>query len=308
MSRMDLVRDLIRDPAARFYFLAAHGFYHSMSDEEYIRKLWSLKMKTELDLSDPKTLCEKLQWLKIHDHNPEYTRLADKYEVKRIVGEKIGEEHVIPLLGVWDDFDSIDIDALPDSFVLKTTHDSGGLLVCRDKSRFDRESARRHFKKALKRNFYWSGREWPYKNIKPRIIAEKFIPTLGNPDSFEYKLTCMNGKVVFSTVCRGIAHSDLSLRTNDHFDRNNEPMPWYAYYKHSKEPVSLPPQIDEMISCAETLGAGIPYVRVDFYIVDGTVYFGEMTFYTWGGFMEIVPEGWDLKLGDMLDLSGFRAP
>lgn len=303
MSKIGFIKDLICDPATRFYYLSAHGWYHNMSDEKYIKRLWKYKMGDKpLDLEDPKTLCEKLQWLKIHDHNPRYTKLADKYEIKKIVADAIGEEHVVPLLGVWDDADKIDFDSLPDQFILKTTHDSGGFMICKDKSTFDREAARKKFRKALKRNFYWSGREWQYKNIPPRIIAEKYIDSLGKPESFEYKLTCMNGEVKFTTVCRGIAHSTFDARSNDHFDRQGNKMPWYAYYKPSKEPVELPPQSEEMIRYAELLGKDIPYVRVDFYIVDDVVYFGEMTFYTWDGYMVFEPDEWDRKLGDMLEI------
>ena len=300
--------DLIKDPATRFYYLSAHGFYHSMSDEDYIKRLWKYKMNGKpLDLENPKTCCEKLQWLKIHDHNPRYTKLADKYEVKKIVADAIGEEHVVPLLGVWNDFDEIDFDKLPDQFILKTTHDSGGFMICKDKSTFDKAAARKKFKKAIKRNFYWSGREWQYKNIPPRIIAEKYIESLGKPESLEYKLTCLDGKVAFTTVCKGIAHTDLSLRSNDHFDREGNKMPWYAYYKPSKEPVSLPPQSEEMIRYAEILSKDIPYVRADFYIVDDVVYFGELTFNTWDGFMVFEPEEWDRKLGDMINLPDLSA-
>lgn len=303
MSKLNFLLDLIKNPATRFYYLSAHGFYHSMSDEEYIKRLWKYKMGDKpLDLENPKTFCEKMQWLKIHDHNPRYTKLADKYAVKKIVADAIGEEHVVPLLGVWDDFDDIDFDKLPDQFILKTTHDSGGFMICKDKSTFDKAAARKKFKKALKRNFYWSGREWQYKNIPPRIIAEKYIDSLGKPDSLEYKLTCMDGKVVFTTVCKGIAHTDLSLRSNDHFDRNGERMPWYAFYKPSKDPVSLPPQSEELIRYAELLSKDIPYVRADFYIVDDVVYFGELTFYTWDGFLVFEPDEWDRKLGDMITI------
>lgn len=302
MRKIDFLKQLIIDPATRFYYFSAHGFYHSMSDEEYIKRLWKYKMGTELNLKNPTTLCEKLQWLKIYDHNPRYTKLADKYEIKKTVANIIGEEHVIPLLGVWDSFDEIDFAELPNQFVLKTTHDSGSFMVCKDKKTFDIKRARKRFKKALKRNFYWSGREWQYKNIPPRIIAEQYIDSLGQPDSVEYKLTCMNGEVKFSTVCTGIAHAGYEDRTNDHFDRNFKPMPWYTYYKNSTKPVELPVQIHDMIKYAEILSKDIPYVRVDFYLVDGNVYFGEMTFCTWDGFLIFNPPEWDTILGDMLEL------
>ena len=302
MSKISFLKELVTNPATRLYFLASHGFYHSMSDEEYINRLWKYRMDYPLNLDDPKTFCEKMQWLKLYDHNPEYTKLADKYEVKQIVADTIGSDHVIPLLGVWLDFDDIDFNELPDRFILKATHDSGTFVICKDKTKFDYKAARDRFKKAMNRNYYWSGREWQYKNIPPRIIAEEYIDSLGKPESVEYKLTCMNGELKFTTVCTGIAHSAFSDRTNDSFDRDLNHMPWYAYYKNSDKPITLPAELPQMIEYAEKLSQGIPYVRVDFYLVDGQIYFGEMTFNTWDGFLEFDPPEWDKKLGDMLVL------
>lgn len=302
MSKLSFIKDLIKDPATRFYYLSSHGFYHSMSDEEYIKRLWGYRMDYELNLDDPKTFCEKMQWLKIYDHNPAYTGFADKYAVKQAVADAIGAEHIIPLLGVWNSFDEIDFNELPSRFILKTTHDSGGFVICKDKSKFDYKAARKKLSKALKRNYYWGGREWQYKNIPPKIIAEEYIDSLGKPDSVEYKVTCMNGEVAFTTVCTGIAHSAFSARTNDSFDKDLNHMPWYAFYKNSEKEIVLPEQISEITGYAEKLAKGIPYVRVDFYLVDGQVYFGEMTFCTWNGFLEFTPPEWDRKLGDMLTL------
>ena len=306
MGKLGFIKTLLTSPFDRTYFLASHGMYHSMSDEAYIRKLWKYKMDYDLNLDDPKTFCEKMQYLKIYDHDPRYTRFADKYAVKQIVSDAIGSEHVIPLLGVWDSFDDIDFDKLPDRFILKTTHDSGGFVVCKDKSSFNKEYAKKKLSKALKRNYYWGGREWQYKDIPPKIIAEEYIESLGKRDSIEYKITCMNGEYKFVTVCRGIAHSAFSDRSNDSYDENNEHMPWYAYYENSKEEITLPEQMDQMREYAVKLAQGIPYVRVDFYLVDGHIYFGEMTFCTWNGFLEFTPPEWDLKLGEMLSVEGVK--
>ena len=302
MSKTDFIKQLITSPATRMYFLSSHGFYKNMSDEDYLRKMWRYRMGGELDLEHPQTFCEKLQWLKVYNQNPEYSKYVDKYEVKQIVAKEIGAEHVIPIYGVWNSFDEIDFNELPDRFILKTTHDSGGFMICRDKKDFDRAKAGRKFDRAMKRNYYWGDREWPYKNVRPRIIAEEYIDSLGKPESIEYKLTCMNGKLAFTTVCTGIAHSAFENRTNDSFDPDGNHMPWYAYYKNSTKPVELPEQLPEMIGYAEKLSTGIPYARVDFYIIDGQVFFGEMTFFTWAGFIEFTPPEWDRILGDMLIL------
>lgn len=276
-------------------------------DKLYLKILYRKRMGRKLDLKHPKTCCEKLQWLKLYNRNPQYTKMVDKYEVKKYVSQLIGKEHVIPLLGVWDSFEEIDFDQLPNQFVLKVTHNSGGFAVCKDKNSFDREEAKKLLGDMLKKNYFWGGREWPYKNVKPRIIAEEYVPSLGNADSIEYKITCFDGKVGFVTICTGPAHQDLEKRMNDHFDTEFHHMPWWSYYKNAKKRPEKPEQWEELIALAEKLSAGIPYVRVDFYIIDGKVYFGEYTFYTWSGFIDFQPKEWDRKLGDMINLPGHSA-
>ena len=168
-------------------YLDSRGFFKFMSDEAYLKFMYKLKMKRKLNLSDPQTFNEKLQWLKIYDRKPEYTTMVDKYEAKKYVADIIGEEYIIPTLGVWDRFEDIDFDELPDQFVLKCTHDSGGLVICRDKSKLDLKAAKKKINKSLKRNYYWIGREWPYKNVRPRIIAEKFMTDPTSDDLQDYK-------------------------------------------------------------------------------------------------------------------------
>lgn len=260
-------------------------------------------MGKELNLENPTLFTEKLQWLKLHDRRPEYTKMVDKYEVRKYAAEKIGEEHLIPLLGVWDRFEDIDFDKLPDQFVLKCTHDSGGFYVCKDKKKMNVNAARRKLNRRLKRNYFWGGREWPYKNVKPRIIAEKYIDSLGKPESIEYKLTCFGGEVKFITVCRGIAHDELNKRKNDFYDRDFNFLPFVTtYYANSNIPNEKPKELDTIINICETMSAGIPTVRVDCYIIDGQVYFGEMTFFTWNGFIHFDPPEWDKTLGDWIVL------
>ena len=203
---------------------------------------------------------------------------------------------------MWDRFDDIDFSSLPNRFILKCTHASGGMAICNDKQSFDRNAAKRKLNRFMDREYYYAAREWAYKDVKPRIMAEKLIDSLGKEDSVEYKLTCYNGKVAFFTICTGPAHVEFEKRKNDHFDRNHNKLDWYAYYKPSDKPVSIPPQIDQMIEYAEKLAADIPQVRVDFYLVDGKIYFGEMTFYTWAGFIEFTPPKWDDILGSWLQL------
>ena len=302
MNILNKCTKALTDPEFRFSVLSSKGFYNKLSDEKFVRKKWKLMYGRDINLDNPQTLCEKLQWLKLYYRKPEFTSMVDKYEAKQIVSKQLGVEHVIPTLGVWDSVDDIDFDSLPDKFVLKPTHDSGGLIICRDKSKLDIPKAKQKLEKSLARDYYLNLREWPYKRVKRRIMAEPLIEELGKPESIEYKTTCFNGKIGFVTICSGIAHAEYEQRQNDHFDKDFNKMDWYVNYRPAKVTPKKPEQWDEIIRFSEALAKDIPYLRVDTYIVDGKILFGEMTFYTWGGFMHFEPEEWDLKLGAMLDL------
>lgn len=288
----------------RFAYFSKAGFYKGMSDEKYLKLKAKMTMRpgTELNLSKPKTFCEKLNWLKINDRRGEYTKLVDKYEAKKIAAERLGADRVVPLLGVWEHFDEIDFDKLPNQFVLKCTHDSGGLVIVKDKGKFDKNAAKAKLERILSANYYTESREWPYKNVRRRLIAEEYIPSLGHPDSIEYKVTCFNGKVAFVTRCRGIAHSSFDARFNDHFDRNFVRHEGYVNYKPSGDVIEKPEQWDDIIRFSELMAKDTYHVRVDFYAVDGKLIFGETTFFSWGGFMDFVPQKWDLILGQNLKL------
>lgn len=272
-------------------------------DKIYLKMIYRIRLGKKLNLKNPKTYNEKLQWLKLYDRKPIYTDLVDKAKVKGYVASKIGAEHVIPLLGVWDSFDEINFDELPERFILKCNHDSGSFAICKDKATFDKEAAKKKLNRALKRSYYWSGREWPYKNVERKIIAEEYIDSLGKPNSIEYKMLCNNGRMDCTTICGGIAHSKLSARTNDFYDRDFKPLPFWSFYRHSEHPATEKPAcLDEIIEYCEILAEGIPHVRIDFYEVEGQVYFGEMTFFTWGGFNKFVPEEWDEIIGGYIEL------
>ena len=286
-----------------YKYLGAHGHFHDVPDEKYLNKLCKYFYGKEMDFNDPQTFSEKLQWLKVNHHDPLLTKMVDKYEVKKYVADKIGESHVIPCIGFWDNAEDIDYDRLPDAFVLKVTHDSGGLRIIRDKKKCDVEEINAFLNSRLKRNFYYAGREWQYKNVKPRIIAEPYVDTLGKSSSVEYKITCLNGKVEFITVCKGIAHSRLDFRTNDFYDRDLNRLDMVTnYYANSKEENVMPQCIKDMINASEKLAQDFPTVRVDFYVDKDDYIFGEMTFYTWDGFFKFIPGDWDFKLGQKLIL------
>lgn len=272
----------------------------SWSDERYLRLLYRTRIGRPLDLENPSTFNEKLQWLKIHDRNPLYTKLVDKYEVKEWVADRIGAEHVVPTLGVWDKFDDIDFSQLPDKFVLKCTHDSGGLAICRDRATFDMEAAKKKIERSLSKNFYWSGREWPYKDVRPRIIAEEYLDSAGpQGDLTDYKVMCFGGRARCEFTCTGRAGDDLRV---DFFDENWNHMPFTRHYANADVPPEAPSRLRDMVAMAERLAEGMPFVRADFYEVAGELYFGELTFYPGSGMEEFDPEEWDETLGSWLEL------
>ena len=257
-------------------------------------------MKRKLNLENPQTFNEKMQWLKIHDRKDIYTKLVDKYEVKKIIGEIIGEEYIIPTLGVWNKFDDIEFDKLPDKFVLKCTHDSGGLYICNDSTKFDIEQAREKITSSLKHNFFWSGREWPYKNVMPQIIAEPFIEDNELKELRDYKFFCFDGNVKVFKV-------DFGRFTEHHanyYDKNMQLLLLQEkeFPRDEKMKIIFPITIGKMIEMAESLSRGFSFVRIDFYDVNGHIYFGEITLYPNSGYGVIEPEEWDYKLGEWIKL------
>ena len=276
-----------------------------MSDEFYIRTLWRMVMGYKLDLKNPKTFNEKLQWLKLYDHNPLYTILVDKLRVKDWVAEKIGAQYVIPTLAVWEKAEDIDISNLPDQFVLKCNHDSGSIIVCKDKTKFDIDAAKKKLGIALKHNFYWVGREWPYKNVKPCVFAETYMEDAALQDLPDYKFFCFDGvvKALFIATERGSNETETKF---DFFDVNFNHIKVKNGHPNADILPKKPISFDEMLKFSSTLSENIPHVRCDFYEVNGHPYFGELTFYHWGGMMPFEPIEWDCKFGDWIDIAKNR--
>lgn len=295
---MSKLYNFFTDKRLRFSYLTAMGLTRWMSDEQFLKKEYFLQMGKPLNLNDPKTFNEKLQWLKIHNRKPEYTTMVDKYAVKQYVADRIGEQYIIPTLGVWEHFDDIDFDNLPKQFVLKCTHDSGGIVICRDKSKLDKKTAKKKLEYYLKRKYYYIHREWPYKNVKPRIIAEKYMTNGDGEDLNDYKLMCFNGKVKTTFVCSDRFSKD-GLKVT-FYDTDWRRMPFERHYPVSKTEINKPQTYEEMVILAEKLSFGIPFVRVDFYEINGNIYFGELTFFPGSGYEEFTPEEWDKTLGNWI--------
>ena len=290
----------LKNPYRLFVVLTRRGWFKSMNDERYLKLYYRGLMGEKLNLKNPQTFNEKLQWLKLYDRKQIYTTMVDKYEVKKYVADLIGEEYIIPTLGVWDKFEDIEFDSLPEQFVLKTTHDSGGVIICKDKSKFDFAKAKEKIVKSLKTNYYYGTREWPYKHVKPRIIAEKYIEDSKLCDLMDYKFMCFNGVVKCSFVCSG-RNTEERLHVT-FFDREWNLMNFERAYPMKKEGFPKPELYEEIIALAEKLSRDIPFVRVDFYQANRKIYFGELTFYPGGGFESFSPEIWDRTLGDWIKL------
>ena len=274
---------------------------HFVNPEIYLKKVYKHRMGCDLNLKNPTTFNEKLQWLKLYDHNPIYTKLVDKYEVKNYIAEKIGDQYVISTIGCWDKVEDIDFGNLPDQFVLKCTHDSGGLVICKDKKNFDVKKAKKKLKKSLKRNFYYMGFEWPYRNVKPRIIAEHYMEDSKTKELRDYKFFCFNGvvKALFIATERQKEGEDVKF---DFFDTDYNHLPFRQGHENAPVLPEKPKCFEEMKTLAAILSKDLPHVRVDFYEVDGKVYFGEMTFFHHGGWTKFDPEEWDDIFGSWLNL------
>lgn len=266
----------------RFLLLSSLSLFKDMNDEEYLKKLFKCHMKRELNLDNPQTFNQKLQWLKLYDRKPEYTTMVDKYAVKKYVADIIGEEYIIPTLGVWNHFDEIDFDKLPNQFVLKCTHDSGGIVICTDKSNLDLKAAKKKIEKCLRRNYYWPSREWPYKNVKPRIIAEKYMSDEGKEELSDYKVLCFNGEPKIVEVHKGRFNGQ---HTQDCYDEfwNKTDIEQYDLPK-TDEIMPKPAFLEEMLHLSKLLSKDLIHVRVDWYFTNNRLYFGELTFFDGSGY------------------------
>ena len=254
-----------------------------------------------VDLKNPVTFNEKLQWLKLYYHPDVFTQMADKYAAREYIAERIGEEHLVPLIGCWDNADDIDFDSLPEKFVLKCNHDSGSYIICKDKRTLNIKKIRRTLNSALKRDFYLHNREWPYKNIRRRIVAEELLESPGRDNAEEYMFFCFDGQVAVMATFNRTSRKGVYII--DCYDAD------YRFVKldiggtNSPNPPDIrTPYVEQMVEYAKILSTDIPHVRINFFYVGGQIYVGEMTLSTGGGFEKIDPPEWNYKLGEFLHI------
>lgn len=295
------ISELITDPRRIVAFLGSRGFLNWMPDALYLKIVFPMFTGYKLDLKNPQTFNEKLQWLKLYDRNPAYIQMVDKYAVREYIANKIGDEYLIPLLGVWDRFEDIDFFRLPDQFVLKPTHDSGSVIICKDKAKLDIPAARKKISRSLRRNYYYVGREWPYKNVEPRIIAEKYIVDESGYELKDYKFFCFDGvsRAMFVASDRQVRGEEVKF---DFYDMNFEHLPFTQGHPNSNRQIRPPVSFEKMKKLAGILSKGISQVRVDFYDINGQIYFGELTFSHFGGCVPFVPKEWDVIFGDWINI------
>ena len=271
-----------------------------VDDGEFLKKQFPYRVGYELNLDNPRTFNEKIQWLKLYDRNPSYVGLVDKKEFKTYIREVLGSEYVVPTLGVWDCVEEIEWDKLPERFVLKCTHDSGSAIICKDKATFDIEAACKKLSNDLKKNFYWLGREWPYKDVMPRIIAEEL---LGDNDEevTDYKFFAFDGEVKAMFIATDRSN-ELEETKFDFFDKDFKHLDLINGHPNAYKLPQKPATFDEMVALTERLSKGFPHLRIDYYDVNGRIYIGEFTFSHWSGLVPFEPYKWDEIWGGWIAL------
>ena len=282
MAKIITFIKLLRKPISLISPLASNGFIKWMSDEMYAKLVYKSNFGKNLNLDNPRTFNEKLQWLKLYYRRPEFTSMVDKYRVRELIQSTIGEQYLIPLLGVWESANEIDFDKLPNQFVLKCNHDQGSVVICRDKSKLDYDKVIKTLNKKLKRNHYWATREWPYKNVKPCIICEQYMANSDTDDELsDYKVLCFSGRAKIIEVHK----SRFSNRTQDFYDTNwNKLDIRQIGINASEEVMDCPVFLDKMLELSELLAKQYPHLRVDWYFSNNMLLFSELTFYDGGGF------------------------
>lgn len=300
---LEKINKFFMNPATAIVKIHRHWDLKWMPDSMFLNLYYKAIFGEDLNLKNPITFNEKLQWLKLYDRRSEYTIMADKYAVKQYVADKIGSEYIIPTLGVWNHFDDIDFEKLPNQFVLKCTHDSGGLVICRDKSKLDLKAARKKIETCLKRNYFWQAREWPYKHIKPQVLAEMYMEDESEKELKDYKVFNFLGepKLIQVDFDRFVGHK-RNLYTPTWKLINAE----IGYPSDKTHEIARPEKLEEMLEMASKLSIGMPHIRTDFYSIRDRIYFGELTLYHAGGFAQFKPKEFGEKLGKWICIDEVR--
>lgn len=276
-----------------------------LSDKKFLDLCFDYYLGKKINWDNPQTYNEKLQWLKIYDRQDRYTKMVDKYEAKNYVKNIIGQEYIIPTIGIYDKFEDINFDKLPQQFVMKCTHDSGGLVICKDKNKLNLKETKKKIDKCLKVNYFNCWKEWPYRNVKPRIIIEKYMSNSDSEGINDYKFFCFNGKVKLLFIATDRVRENEETKF-DFYDENFNHLPIKNGHPNAIIPPSKPINFEKMKELAEILSTDIPHLRVDFYEINGKIYFGELTFSHWAGMVPFEPEEYDLILGNWIDIKKIK--
>ena len=300
----------VSDPSVRTFYFHSKHLLDCLDDKTLTQLVFKAKLGYPINLTHPQSFNEKVSWQKLYDRDPRYTQMVDKYQAKEYAGHIIGEEHIIPTIGLWNSVDEIDFDSLPDKFVLKCTHDSGGTVVCRDKNTLDINSAKKKLNYYLHRNYYKLWREWPYKDVPHKIIAEILIEDDSSDSESneltDYKFYCFNGKAEFMYISKGLTNHATAVMSFYDFNGNELPFKRSDYRSYQNAP--MPANLQEMITIANHLAEDINslFVRVDLYSVNGCIYFSEITFSPCAGMTPFEPAEYDFELGEMINMSGSK--
>ena len=292
------LKEIIKNPYKLIIYLNNRHLINWFPDKYYLSLAYRAKIGKNLNLNAPKSFNEKIQWLKLYDRNPNYTKMVDKLKVKEYISEKIGNEYIIPTIGVYNKSNEINFNELPNQFVIKCTHDSGSTIVCKNKDKFDYKLAKKKINNNLKRNYFYCGREWVYKNIKPQIIIEEYLKSDNIKD---YKFMCFNGEPKCILVCSERDANNNAFK--EFYDTKWNKLPFGRKENEINQSIAEQPKnLEKMLELSKILAKNIPFVRVDFYEINNKIYFGELTFYPASGFEKFYPEEWDYKLGSWLSL------
>lgn len=302
MSKIQTAIHLLTNNRNAFCAQLIQQFAFLFSDKRYLDLIFRYRMGYRINWDNPTTFSEKLNWLKVNDHNPLYTKLVDKESVKAFVSERVGAEYVIPTLGVWENPEDIQFESLPERYVLKTTHGGGneGVIICKDKRNFDTGATLSKLNRSMKQDLYRDSREWPYKNVEKRIICEPYVEDKKTGELRDYKFFCFDGEVKALFVA-----TDRQKREEpffNFFDSDYNPLPIKQGHPVSDVYPEKPESFELMKEIASKLSKGFPHVRVDLYEVNGKVLFGELTFYHFGAVVPFEPIEWDYKFGEWIKL------